>query len=838
MVLWKFIRREIKNRPGRATLTLLSIVIGVAAVVSVNIATNTTRAAYQEMYESLTGRAALEVVAEGGGFFDQAVLPDVEQVPGVRAAVPVMEQFVLLYNKDNRVRLLCMGVDPKRDEAVRQYDLKEGAFLQPGDQGVVMEQGFAHGLGVQVGDEIKLLVYPKPQLVKILGLLSPRGAAGFGQGGIMFMPLAMAQRFYRHPRQISSISVVLSDDANEQQVQEAIAERLPTGLTVRTSAMRTPVSREIMQTAEQGLNFSYALMVVLAVVMILNTFLMNVGERRRQFAILRAIGATRLQIMAMLLTEGLVMGLAGTAIGTVFGLVGAYAITGAMSQAMSAAIPAIRVTAGALLIAVAIGPGMSLLAMYIPARIAGRVSPLEGMRPAVSEPASRVPIWFTVAGLGMFFVTGLLLAGAIYGYLPVWLSIPGGVLFTAAFVPLIAPVLRVLAGAVSWVLSPLLGTEGRIACRQIVRRRGRTTLTIGVLYISIGSGIALGTAIINNVNDMHTWLRRTLPGDFFIRATFSDAGSGQAVHMDDAIGQEAGKIPGVTSVDTIRGISANVDDQQATVLVHEFSDPDELPLYLNEGNEKDIRAKLFAGEAVIGSTLAKRLNKGVGDEVTLATREGPRNVKIAATVTEYLVGGGLVLHLERSVAKRMFDVQGVDMFLIKSAPKSLAEVQAQLKSICDQQGLMLLAFADLRRRLDMLSNGIIASLWGLMAMGFVVSAFGVANTLAMNVLEQTRELALLRVVAMRRAQVRKTVLSQAALMGTIGLATGSIGGLVGAMITNLTSIPLLGYAVPFRWHPVLIWGSIGVAVAIVLSAALVPAERAARLNLLIALQYE
>ena len=159
---------------------------------------------------------------------------------------------------------------------------------------------------------------------------------------------------------------------------------------------------------------------------------------------------------------------------------------------------------------------------------------------------------------------------------------------------------------------------------------------------------------------------------------------------------------------------------------------------------------------------------------------------------------------------------------------------------------MLQSFADLRKRIDDLTKGVIAGLWGLLVLGLIVGAFAIANTLTMNVLEQTRELALLRVVAMTRWQVRKTILSQAIIIGVIGLGTGIVGGIIGAYVMNLSSLPLLGHAPAFALHPSLLavcaasgpWPPtfalhssllaicFGVGLAVILAAAWLPAEGA------------
>ena len=152
--------------------------------------------------------------------------------------------------------------------------------------------------------------------------------------------------------------------------------------------------------------------------------------------------------------------------------------------------------------------------------------------------------------------------------------------------------------------------------------------------------------------------------------------------------------------------------------------------------------------------------------------------------------------------------------------------------------MLLQSFAELSRNLDALLDRLVGGLWGILVLGFVVAAFGIANTLSMNVLEQTRELALLRVVAMTRGQVRRMVLAQAALIGLIGVVLGMGSGVVTAYVISLSMVTMLGYPIAFALHPWLFAGCFLGTMILVLLASLLPAERAARLDLLIALQYE
>ena len=177
-------------------------------------------------------------------------------------------------------------------------------------------------------------------------------------------------------------------------------------------------------------------------------------------------------------------------------------------------------------------------------------------------------------------------------------------------------------------------------------------------------------------------------------------------------------------------------------------------------------------------------------------------------------------------------------YIVRASSGHLAAVESSLQKLSTEHGLLLQSYADLVQFIERMMNGVIGSLWALLALGFVIAAFGLVNTLAMNILEQTRELGVLRVVAMTRRQVRRTILAQAIMMGLIGLAPGTILGVVVAYFINLATLPTTGHAVLFVFRPWLLVISFSLAFLIVLVAAWIPAERAARLKLSDALQYE
>ena len=537
MILWKFTVREMRHRPGRATLTLLSIVIGVGAVVAVTLCGRTTRRAYREMYESLAGRTGLEVVADGAGVQADELVRSLERVPGVQAAIPTIQQTTTAYHQGQRTRMLVMGVDPSKEAAIRDYEIREGSLFE-GGRGAVLEAGFAESLGIRLHDEIKVLTRRGLKQTTVAGLLELRGVAGFKQAGVLMIPLADAQRWFLRPGYVNTINLVLAEEVQPEQVQLLVKKLLPPGVLVRTPVARTKLATETTASLEQGLKFAYATTLALAMLMILNTFLMNVKERRRQLAVLRAVGATRGQILGMLLREGLALGVVGTLLGCLAGLVGAKQLTQTVARLYATSLPEVQFDLWSFAVAAGLGPAMALVATYIPARQAGRVTPLEALRPLVSDDSARMPRWFVVGAVLVYVVTGAMLAAAIGGWLPVALAIPVGVVFMVAFIPLALILLGPLVRLAAIPARRFLGVEGALACRQLLRRRSRTGLTLGVLVLAISTGMGLGTTITNNIDDVRAWMRRTHAGDFFVRVMMGSAGEDRAAEMPEELGAE------------------------------------------------------------------------------------------------------------------------------------------------------------------------------------------------------------------------------------------------------------------------------------------------------------
>jgi len=718
----------------------------------------------------------------------------------------------------------------------RDYVFDQGNSFPRGDE-VLLEAGFAKNLGVGLDDRVLLLTRRGPRRFRVAGLLAPQGAAAFQGGSIVFMPLDTAQHWFRAKNEINTIDVVLEEGAPEDRVARDLSERLPSGLSVSPPSTRTEMARETLFLSEQGLSMAAALSLVAAAFIIMNSLWMNVSERRPRLATLRTIGAVRLQLFSLVIREGLGLGLVGTLLGILAGIGGSALLMRVMEGMFQTALPLYEVDVRSVLSAAALGLVLSLAAVLLPAWIATRVSPLEGMRPVLVEPSSgsRWVAWIAGGLMSLAAVCTVLLAEGVFPPSATPPIVAAALVGMSLLIPLfLAVVVRLFAIVLEWAGS----VNAFLACRQILRQRTRSSLTAGVLFVAVVMSVGMGNSVLSNTQRVKEWVRRAIIGDFVIRSTMMfDLTTGESPAIPDDLQDRVMTVPGVLSVEPWTFARTKADGQLVMVIARSFPAGAPLSLDLYQGDPEEVRRRLLQGEAVVSTVVARRLGKRVNDTITVSTEHGPQPLRIAATCDDYIMGG-TVIYMQNKIAEERLGLRGVSSLLIRAQPDRRSEVEAALRALCEKDGLLLHSITELAQTINNLMSGINAALWAMLVVGFVVASFGLANTLTMNVLEQTRELGLMRMVGMTRLQVAKYVLSQAVVLGVVGLAPGAAAGELTAYIINRVSNPLLGHPISFNAWPGLIVGCIGFGLVISIAAACLPASRAARLLVREAIQYE
>jgi putative ABC transport system permease protein len=833
MNLWTYNVREIQRRPGRMMLTLLGISLGLATVVATRLTIHTVERAYRELFEGIAGRAALEVTAKGQGGFEAELASGLESVPGVKSVVPRIQSAGALVGTSGSVAVPVLGVDP--DSAAAAWPLREGRPIH-GDRDALLDPGLAESLHLAPGQTIELWAPAGPTQLCLAGIFQPKTASA-ATGGQMIVSLACAQHLFALSQRVNGIQVVLNEDADPALVQSLIVQRLPAGLIVQPPGMRGEMARATLLAAEQGLSSLSIVALLAAGFVILNTFLLNLDERRQQVALLRSLGASRAQVMRLLLRETVLLGMTGTVAGCGGGVALAASLNRVMQQFLGIALPGLRLSAEPFVLAALLGPATSVTAACLPAWRASRRPPLAELHPGHNRTEDFLPRRFWQLGL-LLLVLGL---GLEISVLVGWFSETAG---RALLVPTLALLLIGCVLALPLVIDPLLnlagvlplGLEGRLAAQQLARHRGRTSLTSGVLFLALVVAIAFGQSLRTTLHDLRDWYRQTIVADFLIRGAMPDTSFLLAPALPESLAEEIRQCDGVAAVDRIAFLPAEIEERPVLVLARTFTAGRPLPLDLQEGDEAAVRAGLKEGQAVLGTGLAQQLGLHRGDIFPLTTAQGVREVRIAGTAVEY-ASGGLALYLEWETAHNLLELPGVHVFLVSASPGSTPALGTALRGFCERRHLLLQSNADLRALIDAMVGRVTGVLWGLMALAFAVASLGIVNTLTMNVHDQTREFGLLRALGLKRRQVSKVVLAQAVLLAGISLLPGALTGIALAYAIHRANASWAGPRAGFQIDGLLVLGSCMLAVGMAVLAAISPARRAVRHSVAKALHY-
>ena len=568
---------------------------------------------------------------------------------------------------------------------------------------------------------------------------------------------------------------------------------------------------------------------------IANTLAITVAQRMRELATLRTLGASRRQVLKSVLLESLVIGLVGSVVGLFLGL-GIAAGLKAIVTAAGTELPSggLVFAPRTIIVSLAVGTLIALLASLRPAIKATRVEPIAAVREGAVLPPSRfaryaLPAALTViaAAVGLFsygvFVSGLDVMVRI-------LSLVGGVLALFVGVAMIAPrVVRPLAYVLGTPGAKLGGTAGRLARENAVRNPKRTAST--------AAAVMIGLALITFVAVIGQGLRTSFTSavnELFIADYNVTTADGTPLTNKAAAALK--QVPGV-EVSEIRSAEAKVRGKGVFVTSTDANLLKTVGLKLSEGND-DVPAELGANGVIVLDQYAKDHALTIGSPLQLKTPTGNVVHLQVKAIADPPKGGSPFGELTVSTA--VFDTSFAnhdnELTLLNVEGGVTEENTARLKQA-------VLAFPDAkvqtRDEFKAAQLGDLTTtlniLYVLLGLSVIVSLFGVINTLVLSVFERTRELGMLRAIGMTRRQVRRMVRHESIVTALIGAALG-IG--VGIFLAGLVTLALSQYGIVFA----IPYGSlavfVGVAILAGMLAAILPARRASRLNVLEALQYE
>jgi putative ABC transport system permease protein len=483
-----------------------------------------------------------------------------------------------------------------------------------------------------------------------------------------------------------------------------------------------------------------------------------------------------------------------------------------------------------------LGTLTAALAALLPARQAGKVTPLEALT-SVEADLSGEWRWVVHGGAVLCVVTSAVLLGCMTGGVTPLAAVPAAMVWLLSLAMLLPLAWRPLVGAAARLASLVAPCEARLALHALDRQPLRTSLTVSVLFLGVAASVGIGNSTLNNIEDVRRYVRGTIVGDYFLRVMNPRMDSGLAADLPPSIEPRVRALRGVRTVEAVRFVRARIGDQPIILIARDFPEDMPLPVVLQQGDPATLREQLAAGEVLLGTALANRLHKRQGEEVVLETPSGERHFRIAGTVTEYTVGG-MVMVMDMKTAARELGVEGVDVLLTRTDPEYRGEVGRELSRLAEQEGLLFQSQDQHYSEINRMVSGVEGSLFAMLAIGVVITAFGVVDCLTLNVIEQTRELGTLRAIGMTRKQLRRSILAQAWLFAAVAMTAGLPVGLFLSYLVKLCTLPLLGNAVEYDVHYTLVLGFAIGGTLVIFGSGYLPARRAAALSPLEALRVE
>ncbi len=841
----------------RTGLTVVGIALGITVFVGIMLVNDATLTSFRQMINNVAGRAQIEI-SRGRSGFEEAVYEQVTQVEGVAKATPIIRTSAFLESNPEDT-IILLGVDTFADKDFRTFTAEDDEhkgeeidalqFLNSPDS-VLMTNVLANRYGIKKDDTINLVTGAGLKTLTVRAILEEKGAAKVFGGNLLIMDVYSAMTVLEREGRLDQIDIILAPNAGAEEREAVVSrlrETLGEGYEIGYPGARSGQVENMLKSFQQILTIMSALSLFVGMFLIYNTFSMAVAQRRREIGIMRALGVTAAQIRGIFIVEAGVLGLIGATIGSFSGFLLARELTSIVAQTISTAYFKINIDQIAMSplhigIVIALGVGTSVLSAIAPARQAATVSPLEAMRPVAMEATQRKAYMkYFYMGIALF---GLQFAGL---YAQKFLDNPfvGSASSMLGFLALtlLAPILIVVAGDLfSPVLRKLFSVEGKLGADNLTRTPGRTSVTVSALMIGISLAVAVKGTMLSFQSSVLEWLEQSVTADLVIRSSSALPGP-DAVDMPETLGDDIlREVDGVADVNRFRMINQSYGG--TGIVLYSVQMPEYRkysPGIWIEGEAEKVYDAVTGNDSVyVSENFMNRFNLHAGDKVSLKTPTGAHDFSIAGVRVDYMSDQG-VIGMDRSTFKKYFQDNGVDSYDVFLKPG--ANIAAVRDAITAKFGknyrLVLQTNSEYKTEVQTAVQQAFRITDVMYIIAIIIAVIGIINTLMVSVLDRTRELGMLRAIGFTRRQLQKLVMNEA---GVMGILAGSFGVLAGvgftAIITKIMLREVIGWTTPFVFPLESVVGGFLLAFVVSVLASIYPGWKAAKTNIISALEYE
>ena len=829
--------RHLLRHPAQLALALVGLALGVGTIVAVDVATASARRAFELSAAAVNGAATHQIVGGPGGIDEQlyvrlrTALPD-SAGPPVRLA-PVVAGYV---TAGGRIMQL-IGIDPFASAelgggggrpaafAVESLEEARGWFTQPG--AAVMNAAAARRLGVEAGGSFELGVGGVPHRATLIARLT---GASAGLDEVILTDIAQAQEWLGTIGRLSRIDVRLPPSRAGTALARELAALLPPGLSLRTTRAASSETLAMTDAFTTNLKAMSLLALLVGTLLIYGAVSFAVLQRRTIIGVLRALGATRREVLAMVLAEAAVLGLAGAACGVALGLLIGRGLVGLVSQTINdlyfvVAVNEVSVPPGALLEALGAGLATALVAALLPAlEVAGSAPQLGLARSVLEGRAARVARRLALLGLLLASGAGLTVAlssrSLLAGFVALFLLLLAVAAVTPALLRALAQACARLAAGVSAV--------ARLACADVGASLSRTGVAIAALGMALAAMIGVGIMVESFRESLREWLLQTMRADVYVTAP--GVSEGLERRIEPPVVEAILSVPGIRAHSEGRRVTVGSPAGPVDLNAVRLAPPSYAGFRFTAGDPVQAWREFAQGAILISEPLAWRLSLAPGSPLTLMTPAGAHAFAVAGVYREYGNDRGEVL-IDLPEYRRWWRDEGIAGLGLYLAPGATDQgvIDALRAAVGARQALLVRSNAAIRALSMRIFERtfIITRVLYWLAAG--VAAVGLLSALLAWELERARELALLRTLGLTPAATAALVLAQTVFMGLVALLAAIPAGLLTALtLTEVINRRAFGWRIDLHVAPEQFTNALWLALAAALAAGAYPAWRSAR----------
>ncbi len=823
------------RHPWQLTLALVGIFIGVAVIVAVDLANDSSRRAFTLSMDAVNGEATHQIIAGPEGVAEKLYVQ--LRSAGLRNIAPVIDGLVDV--QGSTVRLLGLDVFAEREfryfAVPRSGEREVVASAGHGSDGtssvrrlltmkgaVLMSQRTASRLGLTPGAEFEVHAMGRVHPAVVADLIGSDNEQRLDN--LMVVDIATAQEWMDSIGQLSRIDVRLQDESSD--LRDRIESLLPAGTQLLSAEGRTQSVSDMSQAFMTNLTAMSLLALLVGVFLIYNSVSFAVLQRRHLLGVLRALGVTRREIFRLVMTEAFLLGTVGALLGLVGGAWLGERLLTLVSRSINDLYFVVHVTdvsiaATSLIKGFVAGLGATLVAAAIPAAEAAASQPLLALaRSSLERRSNRILPVIAASGLVLALFAGLILLSSGTSLL---LGLIGVFMLMAGFALLIPLLVRTIVRLAEPVVAALGGTSARLAIAGVTSSLSRTGVAVVALAIAVSATIGVTVMVDSFRTAVGAWVDQSLRADLYVAA-----GQGP---LDATLIADLVAVEGVVAYSSSRRVWLETASSRIRVTALELPEAGYSGLHLMGSDPQSVWPAFDDGAAVLVSdSFAWRNQVGSGDNVTLPTAKGERAFPIAAVYRSYDSELDALLMSRRTYDRYWEDpgISSLGLYLADGVDDEA--VQQKLRAIGQgRQSLVVRSNRELRQLSMQIfeQTFVITDVLYWLAVG--VALVGILGAMLALQLDRAREHGVLRALGMTPWQLGGMVSGQAAFLGCLsGLASLPLGVLMAWLLIEVINRRAFGWQMEMVLSPGVLLGAVLLASAAALSAGLYPAWRAAR----------